>query len=147
MKPILDKANHLNAHHVTMHLLRPPLFRRADSEKDELQSLHYQYYKNILQENLADLVKARGSVALTIENFHLETLAIDTLDEMYARGADFELALDWAKLHDIGGLRDKRQYSFYKRHSDRILEIHLHDMNKLTKHGDGKGQGQVSRAP
>jgi sugar phosphate isomerase/epimerase len=147
MKLILDRANYLNAHHVTMHLLRPPLFRRADSGKDELQSTHYQYYTRILQENLMALAKASGSVLVAVENFYLERLAIEALDELFAKGARIWLALDWAKLHAVNGARIKEQYLFFRRHLDSIREIHVHDMNAMAKQHMVIGRGILDFRP
>ncbi len=147
MKLILEKANHLNAHHLTVHLLRPPLFRRADTGKDELQAIHYRYYKSILQENLNDLAKASGSVLLTVENFYLEQMAMETLTELFQGGTAACLALDWAKMHRIDGARSKEQFAFFKNHASRIQEIHLHDMNEKGRQHLVMGEGALDFAP
>jgi sugar phosphate isomerase/epimerase len=147
MKLILEKANHLNAHHLTVHLLRPPEFPRADTHEDELQSRHHEYYKRILQENLSELTKASGAMLITVENFYLEQIAVETLDEMFSRGTDIFLALDWAKLHRVDCTRDNEQYSFFQRHSDRIREIHIHDMDRMGKQHLVPGQGVLDFEP
>lgn len=147
MKLILEKANRLNAHHLTVHLLRPPEFPLADTGKDEFQAKHHDYYKRVLQENLNELTRASGAVLVTVENFYLEGIAIDALDEMFLKGTDVFLALDWAKLHRADCTRDNEQYAFFQRHSDRIREIHIHDMDKMGKQHVVPGQGVLDFEP
>ena len=143
MKLILDRAGQLNAHHVVFHLLRPPAFLRADTRLDEIQTRFRDHYKAVLKENLTELANSGGTVIVTVENCHLESIAIESLDEMFQQGTDLFLSLDWAKLHRADGSRDDDQYRFFQRHSPRIREIHLHDMDMAGTQHLAVGEGRL----
>ena len=133
----LRQANRMGAHHLTVHPLDPPSFRRADILEDSFQVEHQDYFKGILKENLAQLADAAGEVSLVVENCHLGKIADIALSEMFLEGTEIYLALDWAKMHKKGLVLDENQHAFYIKHKHHILELHLHDV-------DGKGRSHLA---
>jgi sugar phosphate isomerase/epimerase len=147
MKLVLQKANFLNAHHLTVHPLNPPSFLRADTLKDSFQEENHDYFKEVLKENLRQLTNASGSVLIIVENCHFGRIAIDALDEMFKEGTDIFLALDWAKMHKVDQLIDEEQHQFFTQHRHRIRELHLHDMDASGRSHLIPGQGSLDFKP
>jgi sugar phosphate isomerase/epimerase len=133
MKRILEKANRLQAHHLTVHPLNPPSFRRADSMEDEFQVQYHDYFRQVLIDNLHELSQASGSVLINVENCHFGRIAVDALTEMCKTGTDTFLTLDWAKMHDKRQAIDESQERFFFKYRERIRELHVHDMNALGR--------------
>jgi sugar phosphate isomerase/epimerase len=147
MKLVLKQANHLNAHHLTVHPLNPPSFRRADNLEDTFQMEHQSYFKEVLIENLTKLTEASGSVLIMVENYQLGRITNASLSQMFQKGTDIFLTLDWAKMHTPGLTIDEDQHSFYEKHRQRIRELHLHDMDGNGRSHLGPGQGALDFEP
>jgi sugar phosphate isomerase/epimerase len=147
LKLILEKANQLNAHHLTVHPLYPPSFRRADTLEDSFLSEHQSYFKDILKENLTQLIKTAGKVLIFVENFNLGNIANMAISEMISKRTDIFLALDWAKMHTDGLAANEDQQSFYIEHKSLIRELHLHDMDIKGKSHLSPGQGSLDFKP
>lgn len=136
-KRILQQANYLNAHHLTVHPLNPPSFRRADTLEDAFQIEHQEYFNQVLKENLTQLTKSAGDVLVAVENCHLGSIAHAALCELLEEGIDVYLTLDWAKMHTKQLAMANDQFSFYTSYKHRIRELHLHD-------ADGKGKTHLA---
>jgi sugar phosphate isomerase/epimerase len=134
---ILQQANHLNAHHLTVHPLNPPSFRRADTLEDAFQNEQQEYFKRVLKENLIQLTKSAGDVLVSVENCHIGSIANTALCELFSEGIDIYLTLDWAKMHTKELALDKDQFAFFTDNKHRIRELHLHD-------ADGKGKTHLA---
>jgi sugar phosphate isomerase/epimerase len=143
LKLILQKANELSAHHLTVHPLDPPSFRRADSLQDSFQIEQHDYFKQILKENLRQLTDASGHMVIVVENCQFRKIAIDALTEMFQEGTDIFLAMDWAKLHKANLVIDEDQRLFFANHRQRIRELHLHDMDSDGRSHLKLGQGSL----
>ena len=144
---VLQKANRLGAHHLTVHPLAPPYFRRADSFEDSFQTEHQEYFKQVLKDNLKQLTEAAGGVLIVVENCHLGMSAKLALAEIFSAGTDVFLTLDWAKMHRRGPELDENQYSFYAEHKHRIRELHLHDVDQQGRSHLAPGQGALNFEP
>ena len=136
-KRILQRANDLDAHHLTVHPLNPPSFRRADTLEDGFQNEHHDYFKQVLKENLTQLANSAGDVLIMVENCHLGPIANIALHELLKEEIDVYLTLDCAKMHTKQLTMDNDQLFFYKSHKNRIRELHLHD-------SDGKGKTHLA---
>ncbi len=147
IKVILEKANYLNAHHLTVHPLSPPSFRRADSLEDSFQTEHQDYFRGILKENLIALTESAGNVLIIVENCHLGKSANAALTELFMEETGISLALDWAKMHTAKLELDEDQHSFYMKHRKRIRELHLHDMDEKGRSHLVPGQGCLDFKP
>ena len=66
---ILEKANDLQARHVTFHPLMYPSFKRSDTGKNDIEDEYYDYYFNIFEVNLKTLAEHARNVKICIENF------------------------------------------------------------------------------
>ncbi|HPF56239.1 MAG TPA: TIM barrel protein, partial [Clostridiales bacterium] len=64
-KRLLEKADMLNARHMTFHTGDYPRFRKAGERSDES---HTVYYEAVLYENLKMLIEAAGDVLVCVEN-------------------------------------------------------------------------------
>ncbi len=140
-KRVLEQTNLLDAHHLTVHPLDPPSFRRADTLEDGFRQHHHAYFKDILKQNLAELANSAGGVLLVVENCHLGITAAEALTEMIGRGAGVFLALDWAKMHHGDLTIDRKQQQFFSRHKERIVELHVHDVDREGRSHLRPGQG------
>jgi sugar phosphate isomerase/epimerase len=147
IKLVLQKANYLNAHHLTVHPLNPPSFRRADTLQDIFQEENHDYFKEVLKENLMRLADASDNVLIIVENCDFQRIAIDALDEMFQEGTDILLALDWAKMHTFDHKIDEKQNQFFLKHRKRIQELHLHDMDSSGRSHLSIGQGSLDYRP
>ena len=141
VKIVLEKANQLHAHHLTIHPLSPPSFRRADTLKDSFVEEHSHYYRAVLKENLEHAARCAGSVIIAVENLFFSKVVEQTLSEMLKRGTDVFLALDFAKMHSHELVMEPSQESFFSQHKDRIRELHLHDLNREGLSHLAPGQG------
>ena len=141
IKRVLEHANLLNVHHLTVHPLSPPSFRRADTLEDGFGPKYHEYFKNILKENLVELTGSSGSVRIIVENCHLGRTAAEALTEIITEGAGIFLALDWAKMHQKDSSIDPRQHEFFSQHKAYIMELHLHDMDRQGRSHLVPGQG------
>jgi sugar phosphate isomerase/epimerase len=136
LKRVLEQANALDAHHLTVHPLDPPSFRRADTLTDDFRRTHHDYFKDILKQNLAELMTMAGDVLLVVENCRFGPAATDALTELIDQRAGVSLALDWAKAHQKDTTMDPLQRRFFTQHKAQIVELHLHDM-------DGEGRSHL----
>ncbi len=147
LKLVLRQANHLGAHHLTVHPLDPPFFRRADSLEDSFRAEHHDYFSGVLKENLTQLIGAAAEVPIVVENCHLGGTARNALAELILEGTEVFLALDWAKMHKKGRVLDEDQDSFYAQHRHRIRELHLHDADGQGRSHLAPGQGNLDFSP
>jgi sugar phosphate isomerase/epimerase len=143
IKVVLEKANILDAHHLTVHPLSPPSFRRADTLKDGFQEEYKRYFSDVLAENLRYLAGNAGNVLLCVENCHLGAITRDALEGLFLEGARLFLTLDYAKMHKPGPTLDQDQHSFFMKHKERIRELHLHDTDTSMRSHLSPGQGNL----
>jgi sugar phosphate isomerase/epimerase len=147
IKVILQKANELNAHHLTVHPLSPPSFRRADTLTDTFQVENEAYYRDVLIENLTKIAEASGNVSILVENYKLGKITTFALEQLFQNDTRIYLALDWPKMHTTGALPNEDQQSFYLKYKKRILELHLHDMDNNGRSHLKPGQGALNFEP
>jgi sugar phosphate isomerase/epimerase len=141
---VLEQANELGAHHMTVHPFRPPSFLRADTLRDGFQDIYFSYYRDVLMENLFHLTRVSGRVLITVENSDFIDIAIEALSDMFQRGTDLFLALDWAKLHRTDLAPDDAQLTFFQKHRERIRDLHLHDRDANGRTHLAPGQGSLN---
>jgi len=125
---ILDKANKLNARHITFHTGHYPVYKKHD---DIEYNFNLNYYANILYENLTYMTDRCGDVLICIENSELDELKMRVLEK-----ANTNLTLDTAKFTDD-------TFDFYVEHRDRIRELHIHDKIKGFRSHQIAGSGIV----
>ena len=141
---VLDQANELGAHHLTVHPFRPPSFLRADTLGDGFRDIYFAHYKDVLMKNLSSLTMASRRVLIVVENSDLIDVAIEALNDMFANGSDLYLALDWAKMHKSDLSQDDAQLAFFEKHVSRVRELHLHDRDSSGRTHLAPGRGSLS---
>ena len=146
LKRILQILNDLDAHHLTVHPLNPPSFRRADTLEDSFQQEYEEFYKDLFKSNLRQLTDIAGRVLIVIENLWLGPIANAALTELIHVGTDAFLTLDLAKMHKPGLIIDETQKAFFLKHKQRIRELHLHDFDEKGHSHLSPGQGQLNFA-
>ena len=125
---ILDKANKLNARHITFHMGNYPVFKKHD---DTDYTFNLDHYADVLYENLTYLTERCGDVLVCVENSEIDELKLNVIEK-----SDVYLTLDTAKFTDD-------TYDFYAKHRDRIRELHIHDRIKGFRSHQIVGSGMV----
>lgn len=131
---ILDKANKLNARHLTLHTGVYPKYKKHN---DKDYTFNVEYYQTILNENLNYLLYRCGDVLLCVENHELEPMSLEVLDK-----SAVWLTLDTAKMYPKY-IFDEITYDFYVKHRSRIRELHIHDNIKDYRSHQIVGSGMV----
>ena len=125
---ILEKANKLNARHITLHTGVYPKFMKHD---DTDYTFNLDHYANVLYENLNYLTNRCGDVLVCVENSEIDELKLNVIEK-----SDVYLTLDTAKFTDD-------TYDFYVKHRDRIRELHIHDKIKGFRSHQIVGTGVI----
>jgi Sugar phosphate isomerases/epimerases len=125
---ILDKANKLNARHITFHTGHYPVYKKHD---DIEYNFNLDYYANVLYENLTYLIERCGDVLICVENSEVDEVKLNVIEK-----AGTYLTVDTAKFTDD-------TLDFYIRNSNRIRELHIHDKIKGFRSHQTVGSGIV----
>jgi sugar phosphate isomerase/epimerase len=126
-KLILHKANQIGARHVTFHVGEYPQFKKSGCRVDDLYS---SYYEDVLFENLKCLTDNCGDVFVCVENLGLNDSKRKAISRLFDEQLPLYLTLDTAKMYTRNAEINEIDYEFFKRHKDKIREMHIHDMNK-----------------
>jgi len=139
---ILEKANKLNARHITFHAGNYSQFKKSGTKTDESNS---SYYEQVLYDNLKHLTDNCGNVLVCMENFQWKEVTHSAIKRLFADGNKLYLTLDIAKLYsDVTATTIiKADYELFVQYKDYIREIHIHDMNKEFKSHQIVGTGNV----
>jgi len=140
LKLILEKANILNARHITFHAGIYSQFKRSGSKQDDSRS---DYYENILYENIKFLLDNRGDVLICIENYMLNQSIKNVIKELIDGNSLLFLTLDIPKMYSGEGGINQDDYAFYLEYKDYIRELHIHDMKKGFGSHQTAGTGTV----
>lgn len=143
LKKIIDVAEYLESHHVTLHPLSPPSFKRADTGENEFEEQYLDYYANILAKNLLELDAFTDSIKLGIENYKFAPSVLTGLRKVLAESKHVGLTLDIAKLHKADGKPDPAQMKFFQQYVDHIIELHLHDLRPHVGQHLKMGTGEI----
>lgn len=129
-KLILDKANLLNARHITFHAGDYPQFKKSGCKIDDSYS---SYYEDIFYENLKFLTDNCGEVFICMENYDLNNNKRKVIKKFIDDKLPLYLTLDTAKLYSKNSEINKQDFDFFIQNKNYIREIHIHDLN--TKFG------------
>ena len=141
LKLILEKANILNAHHVTFHAGVYSQFKKSGYNQDDSRSA---YYEDVLYENIKYLIDNCGDVLICVENHCFTQTVKNVAKKMIDEKNPLFLTLDTAKIYYYGGTEVNQQdYAFFLEYKDFIREIHIHDMNKKFGSHQTVGTGLV----
>lgn len=123
---ILEKANKLNARHITFHAGNYPQFKKSETKTDNSNN---SYYEKILYDNLKYLINNNGNVLICLENFQWNEVARNVIELLITDNLPLYLTLDTAKLYNMKEI-NKQDYDLFVKYKDRIRELHIHDTNK-----------------
>lgn len=137
---ILDKANVLNARHVTFHAGIYPSFKKSASETYDLNTA---YYEEVFYDNMKCLTDDCGDVLVCIENYQLCDNTRRAIKKLIDGGHPLYLTLDTAKLYNRDFVINKDDKDFYVQYRDYIRELHIHDMNREFGSHQVVGTGMV----
>ena len=140
LKLILEKANLLNARHITVHAGIYSQFKKSGCKQDDSRS---SYYENVLYENLKYLIDHCGNILICIENHCFNQTVKNVIQRMIDEKNPLFLTLDTAKLYCGEPEVNQDDYVFFLEYRDFIREIHIHDMNKEFGSHQTVGTGTV----
>ena len=134
---IIQKANLLEARHITVHAGAYPKFKKSGVMTDDYSAFHKEYYENILYENLKELISDSCGTLICLENYNADSLITDTAAKLIKNGCALYLTLDTAKMYTKDRQINHEIFTFYREYKTSIRELHIHDMN------DPYGQHQI----
>lgn len=126
IKLILEKANILNARHITFHAGVYSQFKKSGAEQDDSR---LSYFEQILYENLKFIIDNRGDILICIENYLFNQTIKKVITRLIDEGNPLFLTLDTAKMYYRGTEINQSDYEFYLEYKDCIREMHIHDLN------------------
>ncbi len=138
---ILEKADMLNARHMTFHTGDYPRYRKAGEKSDDS---HIVYYESVLYENLRVLTEHSGDVLVCVENSGLNAVSRSAVRKLINDTGKLYLTLDTGKMYKNGTLIQD-DYLFFEKHQLYLREMHIHDINKNGSH-EAVGSGTVDFA-
>jgi len=139
---ILDKANTLNARHVTFHAGIYPRFRKSGTKTFDLNADHY---GQVLYDNLAHLTARCGGVLVCLENYQWDGVTRQAVTRLIDDKNALYLTLDTAKLYKDRSAAELNgdDLALFVKYRDRIREMHIHDMNRDFGSHQTVGTGAV----
>ena len=140
LKLILEKANILNARHMTVHAGIYSQFKRSGYKQDDSRAA---YYENILYENIKFLLDNCGDVLICVENHCFSQTTKDVIKRLIDEKNPLFLTLDTAKMYYGGTEINHGDYAFFIEYKGFIREIHIHDFNKEFGSHQTVGTGTV----
>jgi len=124
---ILEKANKLNARHITFHAGNYSQFKKSGTKTDDS---NISYYEQVLYDNVKHLIDHCGDVFVCMENFQWREVTRRAIRRLLADGNALYLTLDTAKLYSSATEINEDDYELFIKYRDCLREIHIHDMNK-----------------
>ena len=139
---ILEKANKLNARHITFHAGNYSCFKKSGTKSDDS---NISYYEQTLYDNIKHLTDRCGNVIACMENFMWDKVSRNAVKRLIDDGNALYLTLDTAKLYSDATTETiiKDDYELLVQYKDHIREMHLHDMNKEFKSHQTVGTGTI----
>ena len=138
---ILAVAGGIGARHLTVHPGAYPSFRISGEDGNRYESTYGDYYRGILRENLALLARKSPPVLLCVENVGMGEITRAALENLFEAGLPTYLTWDWAKSWGSPAVE-----AFFRRHVDRIREVHIHDAIPGTQSHLPIGEGGLDFA-
>ncbi|MCL2775384.1 MAG: sugar phosphate isomerase/epimerase [Oscillospiraceae bacterium] len=138
-KLILEKANILNARHITFHAGIYSQFKKSGDKQDYS---NLSYYEDILYENIKFLLSNCGDILICVENYLLNQTIRNVVKKLIDEKTPLFLTLDVAKMYNgIDIIQD--DYNLFVEYKDYIREMHIHDRNKEYGSHQTVGTGTV----
>lgn len=125
---ILEKADFLNARHMTFHAGVYPKFKKSGCKTDN--NSYTDYYAEVFYDNLKTLTDNCGNVLVCMENLDLDDIKRKVIMRFFDERQPIYLTLDTAKMYSRNNELKKQDFDFFIEHKNRIREMHIHDLNK-----------------
>lgn len=129
-KMIIEKANILEARHITIHAGAYPIFKKNGTKNDDYSFIYRDYYEDILYNNLKELIISSKKTLICLENHNFNTLTINVARKLVNQGFLLYLTLDTAKMYSKNLQLDNEVFDFYKEYHYLVRELHIHDRNE-----------------
>ncbi len=129
-KMIIQKANILDARHITLHAGAYPTFKKSGTKNDDYISTYKDYYESILYENLKALILSNQKTLICLENYNFNAQIINVAKRLIKEEYALYLTMDIAKMYTKKFHINSEVLEFYKAHKSLIRELHIHDMNE-----------------
>ena len=129
-KMIIQKANILEARHLTVHAGDYPTFKKSGKKNDDYTSSYKDYYENVLYDNLKNLIINSQKTMICLENYNFNSLIINTAKRLIKKGYTLYLTLDIAKMYTKTCQINSDVLKFFAEYKSFIRELHIHDMNE-----------------
>ena len=127
---MLEKANKLDARHITFHAGQYPEFKKSGCAYDDFSQQFADYYMGVLSENITELLNCTQTTLICFENSEFNSLIMKVLDTLIKDDKNLYLTFDTAKAYTKKYEIDQDVFQFMKNYSERVREIHIHDFNK-----------------
>lgn len=141
---ILEKANKLNARHITFHTGNYSQFKKSGTKADYS---NMSYNEQVLYDNLKHLTDHCGNVLVCIENFQWKEVTRRAIKQLIADENALYLTLDIAKIYS--GMTEiiEDDYELFIKYKDYVREIHVHDISKEFGSHQVVGTGTIDFKP
>lgn len=140
---IVDKANQLDARHITFHAGQYPKFKKNNCATDDFSLQFEDYYMEVLYKNILELLKCTQTTLICFENSGFNSLIMKVLDNLIQDDKNLYLTLDTAKSYTKKFELDQEVFQFMLSNSERVREVHIHDFNKEYGRHQIVGDGLV----
>jgi len=143
MRLCLELARDLEAERFTIHPSQPPNFACGGGPGTYLED-HRDIYANALRKCMSWIASTAEGVQVCVENEPFTPFIEDVLEGLLAEEGNLFLTLDAPKARSPSkGAPVERVEGFYKRHVNRVREVHLHDRRPGGRFHDVLGYGEV----
>lgn len=139
-KQMLETANFIGARHMTFHAGTCSMFKKSGEKTNDTLA---DYYEELLYENLSKLISYSGNVLICVENNGFMNLERKALQHLIDEKKQLYLTLDIAKLYKSADNIIEDDLAFFKKNSEYIREIHIHDKNDRFGFHQTVGSGYV----
>jgi sugar phosphate isomerase/epimerase len=143
LSAIIAAAEKLNARHVTIHPGSYPSLKQAGKTEDDFAKEYRDYFSRTLCENLMHLAGSAGNVLLCVENVNFTPLTMNVVEQTLADCDRLYLTWDIAKTYDRQLQLSSEVHAFLTKHTDRIREVHVHDIIRGFRSHQIVGDGGI----
>lgn len=147
-KQIIDLARDLSptSTNVVIHAGSPPSFRKAGTREDDFRLKYQNEYLEVFKEIINTLLKyAHPDVEIVIENHSWTQIIREVILPLIPKG--LKLCLDIPKLFNAEGETNVHDWEVFKKHSEAISVIHIHDWNPHLGSHQVVGEGVINFQP
>lgn len=143
-KQIIDLAREVSPvrTNLVIHAGSPPSFRNAMGFEDTFLEDHYEFYLDILCENILELIEyGKPDIIIVLENYKWTGLIHEAIHRLTGHG--LRLCLDIPKLHTSDLKLREEDWNIFSTNLGLIEVVHVHDMIKDSRSHQVIGKGGI----